>query len=294
MRLITLFIFFLILPIYGQDIKDDRDIYDKLSELWEELRTARDKVISEPAPDIGDTLNISSIFIDYDYDVFPEGLTTHRLYAQLPPYLGIFSTQLTFLISLDKEDRLIAKYVSSLNDIEGELIFDDSSRIDVGQLGTLSPATRDLLDRQLHLYRTLGLPPIFRPEYQTNDTPVFLYFHGRDIDSLRYDSLSHWLQTLLLVCRDKMVYAVPSSITRDDETVILHFYLVLTTREAYGNHLLIIDEIYGAMDGSPLGRRIIVHFYPFVRVDNLLTLYGKAPHREDYEKMPLKIKRRGN
>lgn len=289
----TLTTFLFAVPMYGQFTGDNTDIYDHLSRLWERLSTIRDDH-SEIIPNraiTADPLDISSTFADYEYQATQVGSATVRLDAQLPPYLGMISTTLSFMLSADRENNFSVQYLSPLTEENGQVVCDDSTVVRVEGMDGLPPGYQVLISQELQLYRTLSLPALFRPPMPADQSPVTCYFHGRDTDSLQYSTTGHWLATLYALSDGMMVYAVPATVILDGRETAIRFYLVLTTEEAYGNHFLMIDEYYTG-SGTLSRTRTVVHFYPFVRVDNLLALYGSPTQRAKEDRFRLKLKRR--
>lgn len=290
----TLTTFLLAVPLYGQFTGDSTDIYVHLSRLWERLSTIRDS--SSEAVDnraiTTDLLDLSSVFADYKYQVVQVDSSTIRLDAQLPPYLGILTTTLSFMLSSDRENNFSVRYLSPLAEKNGQIVYDDSTVVFVEGREQLPPGYQALVVKNLLLYRTLSLPALFRPHLPTDQSPVVCYFHGRDTDALQYNTFNHWLATLYALADGLMVYAVPATVTLDGKEVTIRFYLVLTTEEAFGNHFMIIDEYYLTVKGSPVKTQTVVHFYPFVRVDNLLALYSSPTQRAKEDRFRLQNKRK--
>jgi len=262
--------------LFGQGFEDQADIYDNMVRLLEELRLWKDQPPEIAPVKTSDSIDIEAIFSSYDYHITQYEPGTTHLEAQLPPYLGLISSRVSFTLCWRQGSGLSVQFTPQVVTKEGWLIYDDSASVAIKGFTQLPLTLVNSLSYQLQLYRTLGLPPLFRPTSPLNASSVMLYFHGRDTDSLTYCSYNHWLATMYTLSEKMMVYAVPTSITHEGDILTMRFYLVLTTEEAYGNHFIIVDESYWA-ESDPLSRiGTTVHFYPFVRVDNLLSLYGST------------------
>ena len=70
------------------------------------------------------------------------------------------------------------------------------------------------------------------------------------------------------------VYAGPVKISYIEKNIDLVFYIVLTIDNAVGHHFLLIEELYSYTNTHIIPIRAIVHFYPYIRLDNLQSLFG--------------------
>ena len=289
-----LVLFLLFIPVHteGQTLEENFDIYERMNVLRAKLSEWK----IEPPLFVEDTVlsfsDFEGVFEGYEITTKILSPDLMRYDVRLPLYLGVLSTNLNFHVKYDAGNRPVVKYISSLLQSEEGIVFDDSSLILVRSSARLKDSAEEIIGNRLHLYRTLGLPKIFRPVPQSMSAPVTLYFHGRDVDSLRYDSMVEWIKTMHQLSFRMLVYAGPVSTELEGENALLSFYIALTTEEARGHHYFLVEERLRVYQNHLASDKITVHFYPYVRVDNLLSLYGNYSHGNNSEKMPAIIKRR--
>ena len=289
-----LVVFLLFIPVYteSQTLEENIDIYERMNILRAKLSEWK----IDPPLLVEDTvfsfMDFESVFKGYEIDVKILSPDLMRYDVRLPLYLGVLSTNLNFQVKYDVGKLPVVKYISGILKTEEGIVFDDSSLILVRSSARLKDSVEKIISKRLHLYRTLGLPKLFRPVPQSVSAPVTLYYHGRDVDSLRYDSMGVWLKTMRQLSSGMHVYAGPVSIELEGENAVLSFYIALTTEEARGHHYFLVEERLRVNHNHLAIDKITVHFYPYVRVDNLLSLYSDYSHGNNRVKMPAIIKRR--
>ena len=289
-----LLVFLPFIPLHteGQTLEENIDIYERMNVLRAKLSEWK----IEPPLLVEDTvfsvIDFEHVFEGYEIDTKVLSPDLMRLDVRLPLYLGVLSTYLNFHVKYNAGKRPVVKYISGLLRTEEGIVFDDSSLILVRSNARIKDLVEEIIGKRLHLYRTLGLPKIFRPIPQSVNAPVTLYFHGRDVDSLRYDSMVEWLKTMRQLSFGMLVYAGPVSIELEGENAVLSFYIALTTEEAHGHHYFLVEERLRVNHNHLAIDKITVHFYPYVRVDNLLSLYSNYSQGDNREKLPAIIRRR--
>ena len=288
-------VFLLIIPVYteGQTLEENVDIYERMNVLRAKLGEWKIEPPLFEEDTVFSSVDFESVFEGYEIDTKVLSPDLMRLDVRLPLYLGVLSTNLNFQVKYDAgSKRPVIKYISGLQQSEEGIVFDDSSLILVRSSARLKDSIEKIISKRLHLYRTLGLPELFRPVPQSVNAPVTLYFHGRDVDSLRYDSIMEWIKTMRQLSFGKLVYAGPVSTELEGENAMLSFYIALTTEEAHGHHYFLVEERLRVNHNHLAIDKITVHFYPYVRVDNLLSLYSNYSQGNNRGEMPAIIKRR--
>lgn len=290
-----LVVFLLFIPVHteGQTLEGNIDIYERMNVLRAKLSEWN----IDPPLLVEDTvfsfIDFERVFEGYEIDTKILSPDLMRYDVRLPLYLGVLSTNLNFHVKYNAGKRPVVKYISGLLQSDEGIVFDDSSLILVRSNARIKDSVEEIIGNRLHLYRTLGLPKIFRPVPQSVNAPVTLYFHGRDVDSLRYDSMVEWIKTMRQLSFGMLVYAGPVSTELEGESVMLSFYITLTTEEAYGHHYFLVEERLKFSHNHLAIDKITVHFYPYVRVDNLLSLYSNYSYgNNNHERIPAIIKRR--
>lgn len=270
----------LIAPVlYCQVFGDSHDFYDYSNQLWKNLKQWQTQDFKD------------SKLEEIDLSIHTVSSDTFRLDTELPIYMGILTTKLSFQFTKNLSNIENIKYIPNIAYRDSMIIFDDSVKLKIVGQHDFSESIIHLLENRFYLYRTLGLPQEFRPEYIKDSTIIKLFFHARDIDSLIYNSSDKWLQTMNRLSQNKIVYAGPTSVVVADERLKINFYVLITTQEAFGHHFFLIEEVLRHLDGDFSTESLIVDFYPYVRVDNLLSLYGVDSLKVDIKPFPIKINR---
>lgn len=283
--------FFLVtIILFCQVFEREFDFYEHSIKLWEHLNKWQVKaptLLSSNTEDIA----IKNVFANYNYSIDTSSNGVVRLNAKLPIYMNIISTELSYLCSKNLSNNNDYEFATNIRYNDSLLIFDDSITVKIEGNRQLSDSIFNLLAYRFYLYRTLGLPQNFRPEYNEERESVKLFFHAFDIDSLLYKSKKQWLQTMNKLSQNKIVYAGPSSIILNDEKLMINFYVLITTQEASGHHFFLIEEVLKHIDNEFPTINITVDFYPYVRVDNLLSLYRTKSSIMNKEIFQIKINR---
>lgn len=272
-----------------QNLDDNFDFYKSTSDLWEKLKDWQNQDYREQR--IGE-IDFDKIFSQYYYEVYQTSPDTFYLIAKLPLYLNIITTELSFQFTKNFLNIERFDYVPNITYRDSMIIFDDSVKVKIIGGEKFSESVISILKNRFPLYRTLGLPQEFRPEYTRTDAKVKLFFHARDIDSLIYKSRSQWLRTMNQLSKNKMVYAGPTSVIVSNDLLKINFYVLITTQQASGHHFFLIEEVLRKVDNDFSIESLIVDFYPYVRVDNLLSLYGVDSSRVNRKSFLIKINRR--
>lgn len=286
---IVILLFLVTNILYCQNLDDNFDFYEYSDKLWKNLKMWQNQNFKEQ---ILEETDFDNIFEPYDYSVFQTSPDTFHLIAKLPVYMDILTTKISFQFTQDLSDIERFDYIPDITYCDSVIIFDDSIKVKIIRGEKFSGSAINLLNDRFFLYRTLGLPKKFRPEYLKGNQQVKLFFHARDVDSLIYNSGSQWIKTMNRLSQYKIVYAGPLSIVFEDDMLTIDFYVLITTKEAYGHHFFLIKEVlYNENDELSI-ESIVVDFYPYVRVDNLLSLYGVDSSKVCKKPFPININRK--
>jgi hypothetical protein len=241
-------------------------------------------------PEKCDSLNLDlkEIFIDYNLKVQEISEDTILIEAELTPYLGFITTKLSFEVVKDKYNCFHTNFLSNVKKEDRKIRYDDSVLVDIEGEEISDNKLTEAIDQRLYFYRTLAMPPLFRAPVSSDSMETRLYFHGRDIDSLLYHSLKNWTNSMYHLSSNMMVYAGIMDLNVADETADLRIFLIFTKEKAKGHHFFIIKEKYGGISSLPQLTEIKVDFYPYIRMDNIVSLFGI--YATDKNSIPPQIK----
>lgn len=274
----------------AQTLESGPDMYDKMGKLWNWFNQP---IEENSHQEQSESLNLAEIDFDqvfklYSYHMKSTAINTIELTASLPPYLGVMDSRLKFELVTKPNGKQIAQYHSNfgldsaLKKIQGfKELFDSDSLTGKRLL--------NLMDRQNQIFLTLGLPTAFQPNEFNTNSGVLMYFHAQRLDSLKFNTFMAWIKKMSVLSWGKLIYAGPVSIKKYSDGFTIRFYISMTTPEARGHHFFIIDENYSnGKNGYGLSQTT-AHLFPYVRVDNLLSLYGGFSG-DSTKIIPLKIK----
>jgi len=282
----VILLFLVTLVLHGQGFEDNFDFYEYSNILWKNLKQWQTQDFKDSKLE---EIDFKEIFSLYDLSIDTVSSDTFRLDTELPIYMGILTTKLSIQFTENISNIENIKYIPNIAYYDRMIIFDDSVKVKIIGKHDCSDSVIRLLGDKFYLYRSLGLPQEFRPEYIKDSTGIKLFFHARDVDSLLYRSTDKWLQTMNRLSQNKMVYAGPTSVSINGERLKIDFYILITTTEAFGHHFFLISETLNSENGVYLTEKLIVDFYPYVRVDNLLSLYRVDSSKVDRKPFPIKI-----
>ncbi|MCK4446361.1 MAG: hypothetical protein KAW56_04695 [Candidatus Marinimicrobia bacterium] len=285
---IGILLFLVTLVLYGQGFEGNFDFYEYSNKIWKSLKQWQTQDFKDSKLE---GINLKEIFSLYDYSIHTVSSDTFRLDAELPIYMGILTTKLSLQFTKNLSNIENIKYIPNIAYCDGVISFDDSVKVKIVGKNDFSESIIHLLENRFYLYRTLGLPQELRPGRLKDSTGVKLFFHARNIDSLLYSSTNKWLQTMNRLSQNKIVFAGPTSVVIADEKLIVNFYVLITTEEAFGHHFFLIEEVLANTENDFSTESLTVDFYPYVRVDNLLSLYGVDSSRVERKPFPIKINR---
>lgn len=275
----------------SQSFDTGPDIYEMTSELWERMTQFKELTILPELHQDSTAEDLAEMLYGYDYELKETTPGTTYVRAVLPPYLGILTTEVSFFLYEVDNGSDQVEFISPVEERHGTLVFDDSLVVEVPEGQSLTLVQRKEVDRFLHVLRTLALLPPISPKPPEENIPVTLFFHGRDVDSLRYNTIGHWIQFMRSLAYGNLVYAGPIAVENKHESFVIRFYVAITGPNDPGHHFFVIDILY-EWDGETVELSwASAHFYPYVRIDNLLSLYGDYSRREGSQLFPIKILR---
>jgi hypothetical protein len=263
------------------------DLYEATRLLWQDLQARQQQ---SPAPSVAtDTVLVwREAFAGYDLTVEFLALDSIHLQANLPPYLDVLTTQLEFLATGDSTAGRIEEYVRPFT-LHGDTILMDNAV--ALRISVMTEAMLEAISHRFQLYRTLNLPDDFRPPLRPDSTPVRLYCHGRDVDSLDYPSLAEFTGTLRHLADRMLVWAGLVDVSGDSLEVTVKFYVLLTKAKASGHHFLLISETLRRGDSALHTTDMVARLFPFVRTDNLSSIFGDWKGADNPSPATIEIKR---
>lgn len=282
-----LIVFSTVLP--AQDHNGSPDMYTRINQITDSLQHWR-----EHPPESGDTdtliTDFHAVFDGYKINIDTIADHTFEMVAVLPEYLDELTTSVKYRIKQDTIPNKV-EYIAEFQMSDSLLIYDDSSGLSLKNLDTLNQTVQNLLFQRFHYYRSLSLPAPYRMKsfYPDSVQPILL-IHGRNVDTLQYGNFSSWAQTLRYLSHHMLVYAGPLSIrSLDSMRIELQFYIAMTKPNARGHHFMVINEIIRDSGINTLVSKYRIDFYPFVRTDNLLSLFKPSNQTMPNKKTPISI-----
>jgi hypothetical protein len=249
------------------------DLFDANRQLLEKLRNQREISFQSDSLSNGDSLDFSSLFAGYTLNWVTDSSGEILVQARLPLYMDVFTTRLDYRFRKNSIGTEL-EFVPPMTITAEGITFDDSTLIRARTPEHPPSFIHELLANRFQLYRSLGLPPRFMPTGNRLFVPAVLYFHGRDLDSIRYESAGQLCLALRTLAQGLVVYAGPTSLENEDRTLTLRFYLAMKSPDALRHHFLTIEESFHIWGEDLEPTACVVHLYPFVRADNLRTLYS--------------------
>lgn len=131
------------------------------------------------------------------------------------------------------------------------------------------------INEMIQRYGSLGLGPRFSP--RTIGSVSFraaMFLHTAIPDSIVVMDLKSYHDILRILSHDKVCYFFPRSVSRERSDVTLSAYAFWSSKGQLWHHLAEIRETYRQQTGFYRLSRARVDFYPFIRDDNLLALFG--------------------
>ena len=266
------------------------DTYDRIARLADSLQNWRsnpptiERPSSEPLP-------LSTIFQGYDMTIDSDSTGFQVIRAHLPLYLGLLTTQVTYKIPLSTESKNI-QFINNLEYRDGLLYYDDSSAVNIDLISTNVFGVLNEISKKMYLYRTLGLPVFYQPESLDEDSlSVTLLLHGRDIIPVRYPRYANFIITLRKMAHHMLVYAGPVNLTKENNSVSIQFYVLLTRKDAQRHYFFLINEKHQIRGNESEPVQLFADLYPFIRLDNLHSLYPPSAKNQAKKRIQIHINR---
>jgi len=285
-RWITVLVFGISLQLSAQSNSNPPDIYKRLDSLWNWILTYEYQEFEKEILDFSAPLEF--LFPNYELDIEPMDNTTNVLSATLPQYLGVLSSKLFLTTQFINDSTWTFDFQPPIKYISNKVICDDSMEVETdGQL-EISHLLLEEINKKTVLFRTIGLSSALHPNI-LDGKEVKMYFHSHDVESISYNKYEEWLQIIQAISYNKLVHSGPISINTVNDSVSIRYYLSITSLESTGLHFLTIEEYYQNSNNSFSPLFSTVHFFPYIRIDNLSSLYGGSMNRGDNVKYPIHI-----
>jgi hypothetical protein len=249
-------------------------------DTYDLIRHLRDTLAAIAESGSGSTASIAlidSMTILELADFFPSSLKNEhdRLVWEidLPPHKYMPTSPISFVLSIQPDRQyqvsdVVTELSEGLEAVQGSIAKD--------YLAQNSTALCDFLHARITLYRSLMLPVPLWHELSTGGSGDMIV-HGRDVDTVRYNDRTHILLGLHRIGKDLWCYADIVSLKTSDNTATARYILIVTAEGAKGNHLAdIVETIEQPLTDSPEISSMVVHLYPFVRMDNVADLMKQA------------------
>lgn len=267
------------------------DIYDRIAQLADSLQNWRLDPPSIERQSSFNPLQFNTVFQGYDITIDTSNTGIQIIQARLPLYLGILTTQVKYQIPLAQESRGV-QFINNLEYRNGLLYYDDSSAVDIDSVSANITGILNEISKKMYLYRTLGLPTCYQPDsLDDGDLSVTLLLHGRDIIPVQYPCYANWITTLRKMAHHMLVYAGPVKITKDNNSVSIQFYTLLTRKDGLRHYFFLINEKYQIKGNESEPVQLVADLYPFIRLDNLRSLYSPPMRSQRRERIPIHINR---
>ncbi|MBU0509061.1 hypothetical protein KKH27_09535 [bacterium] len=220
-------------------------------------------------------VRLENVFREYEYRIWEDSLGDCFIRASLPTYLQVFSTELQYQYSIEDSGRLEVEFCSPFRESSEGIVYDSTLVRSEGRLSLSHSAVQTLTNR-FHLYRSLGLPSAFAPRECREAVPVTLVIYGRDADSLLFPTTAGFYGALRWLARGNFVYSGLVSFHEEASHFAMQFYVIIVATGLSRHHLFVLHEEYRESGNAIQLTAYAAHLYPFVRTDNLRTLYGTA------------------
>jgi len=148
---------------------------------------------------------------------------------------------------------------------------------------------RNMAYYRLKFFLTLSLPLMPSEQDRSAALPITLFLHGRSVDSIEVPDGDRLLKRL---AAGFLVNAQLVDADADSLGWRLSFYVVMGKTASELNHFLRIEEHVNSDGGYnyvPSPR--VVHFYPFIRTDNLKSLYGDNEIQDPQFREPVRLEK---
>ena len=286
------------------DPHSNENLFDQFTLLARELRSwAEGPEVLDRYENCDMTLNMDEVFGDCEIRTHVMEPFVITIVAARVPFLNVFSTQLGYRIH--NEQLIRAEYIPPWKPTEAGICFDDTSHAnfqgavrppanlwqsDYGLDNWARESARkgdasfwyhvgEQLSMRFQLYRSLDLPRCFQPESLPPRVGATMYFHGRDVDTIRFQSFDRLIGLLRAMSKGHPTYAGPISVAIESNKFAFSFYLILEDRSSQRHHFLTIDESFQYYPGTDFltETSLEVHFHPYIRSDNIISTYMAKP-----------------
>lgn len=264
--------------IYSQSDKyssEPLDIYDRISNLKDSITNWNKNGYSQKNNSVLLKVeNIDALLQPYSYTINNVNDDSFVIEIQKPKFKYLSTNNLQILLQkFDTSDFYKTKSMSIIK-TSNYYLLDSLEDTNTSQLSTQDVEL--LVLSRLALYNALSLNELFWREHLNDLNSSSLIIHGHNIDTIFYKNPINLFYALHKMNNGLDCYIDPTVVKFDTSPVELSYLMITTKEDALGHHMYEIKESYDITSKRSLElNEIIIHFYPYVRTDNIEALFGK-------------------
>lgn len=291
--LIVFFALFLSTPFCAQttDSQDESNMYERIEVLTDSLRAWSQSIpiyeidsLSEDFPI--DSTVLAGWFPGSTISVIDSLKTALISY---PKYMDLFTTDIQYDFTDGTKDSSEEHWTVPIR-VKDQTLVLDSIIFPAPENIVLNLELINILQNRLTSLRTIGLPFGAGVDWHTGlRDELIVTVRGRDIIELPYfqDNL---MFSLRQIAAGMQVYAGILSLSGNNNTLNVDYYLLITYPDAQGHHFIELSEsLKNIVEGWKTTDMKAI-FTPYIRTDNLKGLFAK-PKETGREPLELRIDR---
>lgn len=294
MKKTTFFIALLLILCFTVQASAKKDIYDKIEHLQDSLTVWSRHAPALPANE--DSLDFSEKFPTSEQKFDFNG---GYLRITLPKYQGMLTTILDYVPLKPAGNKIAFRWQVPVSIrtvvVDGDTLdqlFVDNTRISSEKSVKIDSVMQDHVAQRVATFRTLALPPNYQAPNNVK-APTLVRLRGKHVSEYIFDAKS-WHSVLVNFAQSLDVYAGMMSAESKQDSLITHYYILLTANDETEHHFLTCQERGVRKNDSIDIESTIVTFTPFIRIDNLKDLFAKPKIDPNTGRQKWQVKVGGN
>jgi len=257
------------------------DAYERIESLIDSIRSWSQSTIPQSisreisSKNMSDTLNLMEFFSGASIE---SDDTTGTITIFLPTYMDFVNTSLKFSVIAEPDfDHRLINWHSPIAVSGDSVRLDNEFSPSLSNLASHPVLLQNIGDRLIQL-RTLGLSEIVKAHPIVDDSlRLNLTIRSRNTEKIEI-KLHTFIETLRRLSTGMLVYVgiLEASDNADNaDNATIKYYLLLTSPKATGHHFLEWEEKISASGEVWKTISVQVVLTPYVRTDNLKSLFDK-------------------
>jgi len=189
------------------------------------------------------------------------------------------------------DDKPENKYNPSIPD-DSVLVISREIRFPLKEALTRNPLiVPEFLHNRIYYYRSLSMPSEKRKEQNfPNWQNILLRFHHRRIDELM---LTRERSKVLLnyLAKGKLVYTAVLNYNGKNENQSAEYNILFVEHESQVRHFIRASETFSVNRDTLIAKNLTLDFYPFIRTDNLKSLYADPEINKTHFREPVRLEK---